>query len=321
MGGDGKIKAKGVELVDGTVILARKEVVICCGALRTPQLLMLSGIGPKMQLEALGIPVVLENEAVGQNLHDQISLFLFYKLHDGPENGWALGSPNFNKPEYALGSPVDWLAITGVAPEHVEKGLAMDKESEAHALLAPGRPHTEMVVVYGPVGVGIPGLQPPFDGSIITAAVLNLLPTSRGSVRITSSSASISPDIDPNYYATYTDKAILRAGTRNLLKVLDSFEEGVLNGELVMDPWKPLTLQSTDEEIDARVRASSSTWYHYAGTAAMGTVVDADLRVVGVSGLRVADAAVLPVPLGGHYQAAMYALAEQAADLIMQDAE
>jgi len=176
-----------------------------------------------------------------------------------------------------------------------------------------------MVIVYGPVGTGIPGLKPPFDGSIITAAVLNLLPTSRGSITIKSSSATVSPNIDPNYYATHADKAILRAGVRNLLKVLDSFEDGVLDGELVVDPWNPLTLNSTDDDIDERVKATSSTWYHFGGTAAMGAVVDADLRVMGTRGLRIGDASVLPGPLGGHYQAAMYALAEQAADLIIQD--
>jgi choline dehydrogenase-like flavoprotein len=319
-GGSGEMRARGVELADGTVILARKEVIVCCGALRTPQLLMLSGVGPRSQLEPLDIPVVLENEAVGQNLHDQISLSFFYKLHNGTEKGWSLGSPNFNKPEYAMGSPVDWLAIAGVNLENVRQGLAMDGASADHALLKPERPHTEMVVVYGPVGVSIPGIQAPFDGTIITAAVLNLLPTSRGSVTIKSSSPSVSPDVDPNYYATHTDRAILRAGVRNLLKVLDGFEDGVLDGELVVEPWQPLTVQSSDDDIDARVKAASSTWYHYAGTASMGAVVDADLRVMGVGGLRVADAAVVPVPLGGHYQAAMYALAEQAADLIIQDA-
>jgi choline dehydrogenase-like flavoprotein len=313
--------AKGVELMDGSFILARKEVVVCCGAFRTPQLLMLSGIGPKAQLEAFNIPVILENEAVGQNLHDQISLSLFYKLQNGPEKGWAMGSPHFNKPEYGMGSPVDWLAISSVNQENIKRGLALDKASEDHSLLMPGRPHTEMVIVYGPVGTGLPGLRPPFDGSIITAAVLNLLPTSRGSVSITSSSATVSPDIDPQYYATHTDREILRAGVRNLLKVLDSFEDGVLDAELVVDPWEPLTLDSTDDDIDERVKATSSTWYHFGGTAAMGAVVDADLRVMGVRGLRIGDASVLPVPLGGHYQAAMYALAEQAADLIIHDAK
>ncbi|KAF2661414.1 GMC oxidoreductase [Lophiostoma macrostomum CBS 122681] len=313
--------AKGVELVDGTIILARKEIVICCGAFRTPQLLMLSGIGPKAQLEAFNIPIILENEAVGQKLHDQISLSMFYKLRNGSEKGWALGSPSFNKPEYAMGSPVDWLAISSVNQENIKRGLALDQEREDHFLLVPGRPHTEMVIVYGPVGIGIPGLKPPLDGSIITTAVLNLLPTSRGSVTITSSSATVSPNIDPNYYATHTDREILRAGIRNLLKVLNNFEDGVLDGELVIEPWKSLTLDSTDDDIDGRVKATASTWYHFGGSAAMGTVVDADLRVMGVRGLRIGDVSILPGPLGGHYQAAMYALAEQAADLIIEGAK
>jgi len=122
----GGVRAKGVELVDGTIILARKEIVVCCGAFRTPQLLMLSGIGPKAQLEAFNIPTTLENEAVGQNLHDQISLSMFYKLQNGPEKGWALGSPHFNKPEYGMGSPVDWLAISSVNQENIKRGLELD---------------------------------------------------------------------------------------------------------------------------------------------------------------------------------------------------
>lgn len=310
--------ARGVELVDGRVILAKKEVIVCCGAFRTPQLLMLSGIGPKKQLAVIDVPTVLDNEAVGMNLHDQISVSLFYKLKDGAAKGLALGSPHFNKPEYALGSPVDWLAISSIDPNVIQQGLQEDGEAAPanHSLLAPSRPHTEMVFVYGPVGAGLPGLSPPRDGTIITAAVLNLLPTSRGSIRLISPSVTTAPQIDPNYYATHTDRAILRASVRNLLEVLDSFEDGILDGELVIEPYGPLTRQSTDAEIDERVQASSSTWYHFAGTAAMGRVVDADLRVMGVRGLRVADASVLPCPLGGHYQAAMYALGEQAAEVI-----
>jgi choline dehydrogenase-like flavoprotein len=314
--GRGEIAVRGVEFVDGRTILARREVIVCCGTFRTPQLLMLSGIGPKEQLEAINVPVILENEAVGQNLHDQISLSLFYKLRDGPAKGCALGSPYFNKPEYGMGSPVDWLAISSVDPNVVKRGLESDGQDVNHSLLAPSRPHTEMVVIYGPVGKGIPGLQPAFDGSIITAAVLNLLPTSRGSIRLASSSATTSPSIDPNYYSTATDREVLRAGIRNLLKVLNSFEDGILDGELVVDPFPPLTLESTDDEINKRVKAASSTWYHFGGTAAMGKVVDPDLRVKGVRGLRIGDASVVPCPLGGHYQAAMFALAEQAADLI-----
>lgn len=320
--GHEKVTARGVELLNGKTILANKEVIVCCGAFRTPQLLIHSGIGRKKQLEEINVEVMLENEFVGQNLHDQISVSLFYKLKEGSAKGLALGSPQFNKPEYALGNPVDWQAISSIDSNIIKKGLKADghdTSKNGHPLLAPSRPHTEMVVVYGPVGAGLPGLQPPMDGSTITAAVLNLLPTSRGEIKVTSTSATVSPEINPNYYATATDREILRAGVRNLLKVLNSFEAGILDGELVVEPYPALTLESTDQEIDERVRASSSTWYHFGGTAAMGKVVDPDLRVKGVKGLRVADASVLPCPLGGHYQAAMFALGEQAAEMIAEE--
>ncbi|KAL9619299.1 MAG: hypothetical protein Q9160_006064 [Pyrenula sp. 1 TL-2023] len=306
--GQESLTARGVKLLDGRSILANKEVIVCCG------------IGPKKQLKDIGVDLVLEDELVGQTLHDQISLSLFYKLKDGPAKGLALGSPQFNKPEYALGSPVDWMAISIINSDVVKKGLQSDGDDmNDHPLLSPSRPHTEMVVVYAPVGIGLPGLQPPMDGSTITAAVLNLLPTSQGEIKLTSSSATVSPEINPNYYATTTDREILRAGVRNLLQVLDSFEDGVLDCELVIEPFGALTLESTDEEIDERVRASSSTWYHFGGTAAMGKVVNPELRVKGVKGLRVADTSVLPCPLGGHYQAAIFALGEQAAEMIAEE--
>lgn len=96
-----------------------------------------------------------------------------------------------------------------------------------------------------------------------------------------------------------------------------SAAQAVIDSENVTSEFRPLTSNSSDDGIDARVKKFSATWYHPAGTASMGKVVDADLRVIGVEGLRVVDASVIPAPIAAHYQACIYAIAEQASDMIL----
>ncbi len=101
------------------------------------------------------------------------------------------------------------------------------------------------------------------------------------------------------------------------MRALESPEgRSLIEHEVVPEGHTALTSESTDEEIDARVKRSAATWFHFAGSAAMGKVVDSDLRVFGVDGLRVCDASVLPCPIGAHYQVVVYAIAEQAAEII-----
>ena len=146
---------------------------------------------------------------------------------------------------------------------------------------------------------------------------LNLLPTSRGSVRLASADPSADPLIDPNYYATEADRVVLREGMRLAMRALETPEgQAIVDEEVVPEGFQALTSNSSDEEIDKRVKRSAATWFHPAGGAAMGKVVDTDLRVLGVEGLRVVDPSVLPCPIGAHYQVVTYALAEQAAEII-----
>ncbi|KAL1980339.1 hypothetical protein VTN96DRAFT_4242 [Rasamsonia emersonii] len=320
---DSRPVATGVELVDGRQFTARKEIIISTGALKTPQLLLLSGIGPAETLAKHGIPVVKDNPDVGQHLFDHFALFQVFKLRN-PEKGLAMGSPGFANPAYLKGLPCDWIVNQIVPAETLEKAIEADEQAttektgvvDFRALLAPGRSHVESIVMYGPLGA--PGI--PMDGTYVATSVMLQLPTSRGRISIRSASPSEQPAIDPNYYATETDRTILRYATRRLLTALLETEAGREYFETeVAPPGMPvLTAQSSDEDIDARIRATGIAHFHSAGSAGMGRVVDTDLRVYGVDGLRVADASVLPVPISGHPQATLYALAEQAADLILQ---
>ena len=312
-------KATGVSLVDGRQLFATKEVVVCAGAFRTPQLLMLSGIGPADTLSKLGIPIIHGAVHVGENLFDHFALYLAFKLRQ-PEKGLALGSPLLKDPAFFKGLPCDWAVNEAVPSGLLESAMRKDgvETSFSKSLLAPGRHHVETFVVYNPAGVK----EIPTDGTHIGTSIMLLLPASRGAVTISSSSAADNPIIDSGYYSTHVDQAALQYGARRILKTLLGTSAGKEHIESEAPPpgFSPLHAESTDAEIDERIVNFGREHHHSAGTAAMGQVVDTSLRVLGVSGLRVADASVLPVPVGGHPQATLYALAEQAADLILQDA-
>jgi len=145
------------------------------------------------------------------------------------------------------------------------------------------------------------------------------MPTSRGRVTLSSPNATDAPLIDPNFYGSEADRTMMRHGIRQVTKLFLDTPEGreMVESEVVPEGFKPFTLESTDAEIDERVGAVGGSFWHVAGSAAMGKVVDSELRVYGVKGLRVVDSSVLPVSIAAHYQVCIYALAEQAADLIL----
>lgn len=198
--------------------------------------------------------------------------------------------------------------------------VALEKDEGAvagnHPLLHPPRSHLEAYVIY--VGANKEDPAIPMDGSHIATRVIGLLPSSRGTVTLASSDPADDPIIDPNYYATETDRYVIRTGLRGIAKMLLETEKGKAFVECETTPagFEAISEYTGDEEIDRRVAKVGDTLYHPAGTAAMGTVVDADLKVYGVERLRVVDASVIPMPIAAHYQACVYALAEQAADII-----
>lgn len=314
-------RASGVLLVDGRKFSARKEIVLSAGSFRTPQILMLSGLGPTATLKKFDISVVVDMPEVGENLFDHFALFQFWKVRN-PEKGYALGNPSWNDKAYDKGFPWDWLVNEAVPSDLLKPAVEEDNSgtptvSEAHnlSLLQPSRPHLETAVIYG--SAGVPGI--PVNGTIIASSVMLLIPTSRGSISISSASAADRPVLDPNYYSTQTDRVSLIHGTRRLLQaLLDTHAcKDYIESEVPPPGFPVLTPKSTDEEIDARIRGVGVAHAHAMGSVAMGKVVDTELRVKNVQGLRVVDASVFPVAIGGHPQATLYAIAEKAAVLML----
>jgi choline dehydrogenase-like flavoprotein len=173
-----------------------------------------------------------------------------------------------------------------------------------------------LVLRYGPFDTSERPIKadPPAGESIVSVFNILVSPLSRGSVKLKSSDPSDPPVVNPALLTSPTDKEILYDAVRSTtiamrnLKCLDAVEYTIdesLQGDLLNDA------------VAARVKQGGSTVFHYSGTCAMGTVVDAECRVRGVEGLRVVDASVFPMPLGAHYQAATYALAEQVADMMV----
>ncbi|RDW58294.1 hypothetical protein BP5796_12224 [Coleophoma crateriformis] len=281
----GSMVATGVRLASGDTIHATKEVIISAGTYRTPQILMLSGIGEAKDLAKHKIPIKFENPAVGRNFHDHLAICLWWKLRY-PEQGLALGSPLWIEPSYLKGLPSDWIAWQRTPTDLMQRALLADHDSaDSDDLLASSRCHIEIITVYAPAGAQFAQVPIPFDGTHVATPILGMAPTSRGTITISSSDASAAPVIDPNYYSTEADRVALRHGVRQALKLFKSTESGqtIIEDEVPPPGYKTLNDDASDEDIDFRVQRVANTFYHAAGTAEMGEVVDTELRVKGVA--------------------------------------
>ncbi|KAI1302746.1 putative GMC oxidoreductase [Xylaria venustula] len=308
------LTAVGIKLECGTEIHGQ-EVILSAGAIRSPQILMLSGIGPVDELKKFNIPVLLDQPAVGANLADHGLFIHSWKLKD-PSAGWCLGSGNplFEQPQYGWGAPADFLVTSDVPKDGLAAAIATDEgvtpDPSTHPLLS-RRAFAEHVFMY----VGST------DGSLVTFALVTLLTTSRGSIKLASENIKDAPLIDPNFLSTAVDRYVAREALKLQIRFAGSNEtvvgRDIIKGEVGAPGFgQVLSSSSTDDEIDARLRAGLGTSYHPMGSLAMGTVVDTDLKVRGVNNLRVVDTSVFPVVPTGHLQVAAYAVAEQAAVII-----
>ncbi len=299
-------RAVGVEVaVDGRVerIDAEREVIVCGGAVNSPQLLMLSGIGPADELQALGIDVVLDRPAVGGNLHDHLITGLHYALNEPVSLVNAEG----------IASVLRYLVTRRgmLASNIAESGLFVDSTG------ASGVPDLQFHVA--PVLFAGHGLTPPTDHGFSIGPTL-VRPQSRGRLRLRSADPEAHPLIDPAALAEPADVDVLVAGLRLAREIAQAGSLDRFRG----DPIAPVPASFSDADLAEHVRQTCETLYHPVGTCRMGAdddaVVDPELRVRGLDGLRVVDASVMPTITNGNTNAPTLMIAERAADLIRAEA-
>ena len=300
------------------------EVLVCGGAYRSPQILMLSGIGPAEELARHGIQQEVDSPWVGKNFHDHQMIFRYWKLRH-PEKGLAMGSPGFTDPAFQKGNPADWLATMTVPEDGYKAALAKDEGtsivSAEHPLLQGLRSHLEMNVLYAAFGAEQIGLEIPIDGTAIMSYYMACLPTSRGSIKLQSNDPQAAPVIDPNFNATEADRFVMREGWRVESRLMLETEEGkeLVAEEILPQGHRCLPSDASDEDIDGRIHIGGVSCSHPAASCSMGKVVDGSCKVKRVEALRVVDASVIPVPLAAHYQVPVFALAEKAVDIILDE--
>jgi choline dehydrogenase len=299
-------QAVGVEaLVDGqpTQMRARREVILCGGAINSPQLLQLSGIGDPALLDPLGIPVVAARRGVGENLQDHLETYVQYACKE-PITLYSATNPLVKG---AIG--LEWMLFqTGLgATNHFESGGFIRSEA--------GVRHPDLQYHFLPMAVRYDG-NAPATGHGFQAHVGPMRPTSRGHVRVRSAKPTDAPEIVFNYMGTEQDRKEMRAAIRLTREVFAQKAFDRFRGkELSPGPGV-----QTDSEIDAHIAASAETAYHPSCSCRMGTddmaVVDGAARVHGVQSLRVVDASIMPQVVSGNLNVPTIMMAEKLADVI-----
>lgn len=279
-------------------VLAAREVLLCGGAINSPQLLMLSGIGPKAHLAEVGIDTVVELSGVGANLQDHPVTPLLWYTRGTTDLGQLNNLTNF----------IRWKA-RGTGPLSSNVGEAGAFFASRDGLAAP-----DIQIHAAPAGFYDNGLREP-TSRMFTAAPTLVSVQSRGSIRLRSADPSWHPAIDAAYLEDQTDLDALLAGARRTFEIVT---QGALSN-YIDRPWN-LPHHPTDEDLLEHIRTWTQTLYHPVSTCAMGTgedaVVDAQLKVRGIEGLRVVDASVMPAVPRGNTNAPTVMVAEKAADEI-----
>ena len=305
-------RATGVYVeIDGVTrqAVARREVILAGGAVNTPQLLMLSGIGPAAHLADHGIPVVVDSPDVGSNLQDHLVAGLAPAAHGGTLFGAE-----------RVGELARYLTVRrGMLTSNVAEAYGFVRTEVADRVgMADALPDIEIIFASAPyVGEGLVPL--PEEG--LTVGAILLRPRSRGTIRLRSADPADKPEIDPRYLSDPDgiDEATMLAGLAECERLVatDALRAVTTGGWVQPEGGESMT---PVERAELSLRRYSHTLYHPIGTARMGSdadsVVDPELRVRGVDGLRVADASVIPSLIRGHTNAPAIVVGEVAADLI-----
>ncbi|AYM14173.1 GMC-type oxidoreductase [Agrobacterium fabacearum S56] len=289
---------------------ARGEVILSAGAIGSPQILQLSGIGPAGLLKRFGIEVKHDLPGVGENLQDHLQIRAVFKVGNTKTLN-TLANSVFGKAMIGLEYALKRSGPMSMSPSQLGAFTRSD-ERQAHANL---EYHVQ------PLSLDAFG-EPLHTVPAFTASVCNLNPSSVGSVRIRSNKASDAPAIAPNYLSTDEDRRIAAESLRQVRKIVSQPALAKYRPE----EWKPGPQFQSDEELARLAGDIANTIFHPVGTTKMGgdddpmAVVDSRLKVRGIAGLRVVDAGIMPKITSGNTNAPTLMIAEKAAGWIVADA-
>lgn len=311
-------RCKGVELVKQghwTVAHARSEVILSAGAVGTPQIMQLSGIGDAQALQAMGIVPFADLKGVGENLQDHLQIRAVYKVQ---------GVKTLNTTANSL-----WgKAMIGLEYALFRSGPMSMAPSQLGAFTksSPDQPHANLEYHVQPLSLNAFG-EPLHSFPAFTASVCNLNPTSRGSIRLKTSDFADAPAIAPNYLSTEQDRQV----AADSLRVTRRIAAKPALAKYKPEEWKPGVQYQSDMELAKLAGDIATTIFHPVGTAKMGrdddasAVVDSHLRVRDgrggkITGLRVVDASIMPSITSGNTNSPTLMIAEKAARWIVADA-
>jgi choline dehydrogenase len=283
---------------------ARREVILSGGAINSPQLLLLSGIGPADELRGHGIPVALDLPGVGRNLQDHLELYVQYECTQ------PITLHLVENPLTRVRIGLEWFLFkSGLATSaHLEAGAFIRRNDEV--------PHPDLQLHFLPSLVNDHGRQK-IGRHAFQAHVGPMRPTSAGHVRLRSADPATHPEIQPCYLATAQDRREMRDAVKLTRDIFAQPAFAPYRGAEI----QPGPAVRSDAEIDAFVRAKSDSAYHPSCTCKMGddamAVVDGRLRVHGIEALRVVDASIMPSVVSGNLNAPTIMIAEKAADMIL----
>ena len=308
---DGQPRCTGAQVMRGGQSLsvqAHNEVILSAGAIGSPQLLQLSGIGDARHLTNLGIAVVKDLPGVGQNLQDHLQIRAVFKV-EGASTLNTLANSWWGKAKIGLEYVLKRSGPMSMSPSQLGAFTKSD----------PSQPYANLEYHVQPLSLDAFG-EDLHAFPAFTASVCNLNPSSRGSVTITSNKSTDAPAVAPNYLSTEEDRLI---AAQSLRQVREIASQPALAGYTPQE-WKPGVAYQSDEALARLAGDIANTIFHPVGTTKMGrntdlsAVVDPFLRVHGVLGLRVVDASVMPTITSGNTNSPTLMIAEKAARWIQQ---
>ena len=309
---DGSRRCTGVHVWTGQELVharAAREVILSAGAVNSPQLLQLSGIGPAALLRQHGIDVVHDLPGVGANLQDHLQIRSVYKVSGVPTLN-TMANSLWGKARIGLQYLLSRSGPMSMAPSQLGAFTRSD----------PSQPYPNIEYHVQPLSLDAFG-EPLHGFPAFTASVCNLNPTSRGTVQVRSSRFEDAPAIAPQYLSTEEDRKVAADSLRVTRRIV---AQGAM-AKYQPEEWKPGVQYQSDEDLARLAGDIATTIFHPVGTTQMGrdgdplAVLDSRLRVRGIAGLRVVDAGAMPTITSGNTNAPTLMLAEKAAEWIRAD--